>query len=115
MFFGIYNDAIAGHLTIKRMPISVNASQSNSTLIAAVPTKKIRVIAISMTAGATATTVTLQSNATAIGPATALAINGGICYPPNPLGWFETVAGEALKVTTGAGSTTGYQILYVEA
>jgi hypothetical protein len=34
--------------------------------------------------------------------------------PYNPVGWFETVSGQGLSATTGAGSTTGIQIVYVE-
>ena len=44
----------------------------------------------------------------------ACAANGGHHGAYSPVGHFETVAGEALTVTTGTGATTGIGIVYVE-
>lgn len=94
--------------------VDVAASQTRSELIAAVAGKKIRPLAMVMVAGATATTSTFYSATTQISCAYANGANGGAVMGFNPVGWFETAAGEALNVTTGAGSSTGYQVVYIE-
>lgn len=99
---------------LKRAIVNVAASQTDSTVVAAVTGYKIRVVAYYMVSGGTATNVTFQSNSTAIAPLVADGANGGIVLPINEAGWFETTVSEALKVTTGAGSTTGIHVLYVE-
>lgn len=93
-----------------------NQAQSGTATeqIAAVAGKKLRVIAMYLVAGGTATNVTINSASSAITPLLALAANGSFVLPFSEAGWFETVAGEALTVTTGAGATTGGHILYVE-
>jgi hypothetical protein len=101
-------------LTVKRAFVNLAASTSNGSIVAAVATKKLRVLALFMLCGATATDITFQSNATAISPLFANAANGGAALAQTPFGWFETTAGEALKATTGAGSATGVLVLYVE-
>lgn len=109
----VYNGTTA--LTPKFKLLNQAASGTNQTLVAAVTAKKIRVLAAVFVAGGTATTLTF--NSATLGAISALfanAANGGATLPFNPSGWFETVAGEALTVTTGAGSTTGIQITYVE-
>lgn len=97
---------------------NVAAAQTDSVLIAAVTGKKIRVLALIAVAGGTATTSVFGSKAgagatTAISPTFALPISGILPMPFTPTGWFETISGEGLVVTTGAGATTGYQIVYV--
>lgn len=109
----IYNGSTA--LTPKFKLLNQAASGTNQTLVAAVTSKKIRVLAAAFVCGGTATTLTFNSaTAGAISCLFANAANGGATLPFNPAGWFETVAGEALAVTTGAGSTTGIQITYIE-
>jgi len=92
---------------------NIAASQTASELVAAVPGKKIRVLACAFVCGATGTNATLNSASTAISCLFANAANGGAVLPLNPLGWMETSEGEALTLTTGAGSTTGIQVIYV--
>lgn len=96
---------------------TVAASQTDSSIIAAVTSKKIRVISLVALTGGTATTSTFNSKGSgagvAITPPFSFGSNGGFVLPFNPAGWFETASGQALTVTTGAGSTTGYQITYV--
>lgn len=108
----VYNGTTA--LTPKYAFANIAASQTDSQIVALVAAKKIRVLALYCVAGATATSITLQSNATAKSALLANGANGGEVLPFNPAGWFETVAGEALKATTGAGSTTGIGVVYVE-
>lgn len=98
----------------KKKIVNIAASQTASSQVSAVTNKSIRVIALFMCAGGTATNVTFNSDTTAISPLVALGANGSFVLPMNEAGWFETVAGEALTITTGAGATTGIQIIYVE-
>ncbi len=94
---------------------NVAASATNSTVIAAVTGKKLRVLAAAFVAGDTATALTFGSAASAaISCLFANAANGGASLAFSPTGWFETVAGEALTATTGTGSTTGIQLVYIE-
>lgn len=92
----------------------VAASQTDSEIVAAVSGKHIRVLAYVIQCGGTATTIVFNTASTAITPSFANAANGGSVVPFNPVGWFETNEGEALTVTTGAGSATGVLVRYVE-
>lgn len=104
---------------VKRASGNVFPSQAAAPLVAAVPGKKIRVLALAMLCGENATVSTFQTKPAAGGTTDiscrfANAANGGAVLNFNPAGWFETRPGEALAVTTGMGSTTGYQIVYIE-
>ncbi len=107
-------DGAGNALTTKRAFVNIAASQTDSSIVALVASKKLRVLSLVMVAGATATNITFQSNAVAISPLFANGVNGGAVLPFNPAGWFETVAGEALKASTGAGSATGVILSYIE-
>lgn len=91
----------------------VAGGTSSAEVVAAVPTKKIRVLALAFVCGPVATDATFKSNTTAISPTFQNAANAGAVLNHNPLGWFETVAGEALNLTTGSGSQTGVQVVYI--
>lgn len=85
--------------------------------LAAVAGQKIRVYAAFVVGDDTATDVTFYSNpdsgsSTAISPTLAFGSSSGISLPYNPVGWFETKPGEALGVTTGAGSAQGVHVVY---
>lgn len=105
-------------LTPKFAVANIAASTTDGAVVAAVATKKIRVLAAVVLAGGTATSITFNSKpggaGTAISPLFANGVNGGEVLPFSPVGWFETVAGEGLSATTGAGSTTGIQVVYIE-
>lgn len=105
-------------LTPKFAFANVAASTTDGNIVTAVASKKIRVLAVAAVAGATATNLTFNSKpggaGAAISPLFANAANGGEILPFSPVGWFETVSGEGLAVTTGAGSTTGILVTYVE-
>lgn len=93
---------------------NVAASQTDSVLVAAITGAKIRVIGFLINHGTTtASTVTFNSKGsgagTAISPALLYSPNGGTSVT-NEFGFWETNAGEALTVTTGAGSTTGIEV-----
>jgi len=101
-------------IEVKRAKANIAASQTASSIVAAVPGKKIRVVQLFCIAGGTATNITFNSASTAISPLIANGANGGAVLDFNAAGWLETVAGEALTVTTGAGSTTGIEVGYIE-
>jgi len=111
-------DTHANILPVKRAFANVSQSQTDSALVTAVAGYKLRVIAVVAIAGATATDLTFNSkpsgSGVAISPKFANGVNGGEVLPFNPHGWFETATGEGLSVTTGAGSTTGILVHYVE-
>jgi hypothetical protein len=87
---------------------TITASTSASSLIAAVAGKRIRVLAVGISCGATASSVQFKSNTTAISPV----FQNSISLPFMRRGWFQTTAGEALLVDTGAGSNTGIIVLW---
>lgn len=96
---------------------SIAASANDSVLVAAVPGKKIRVLSAAINHGdTTASAVTFKTKPTgassALTPAYKGAANGLLVFPETPSGWFETRAGDDLTVTTGAGSTTGVNVVY---
>lgn len=110
----ILNDTTV--LTPKFTSATVAASATDSSLVAAVTSKRIRVLSMAIQCGSTATTVTFESDeATDVRlhkvPAGA---NGGQILPFNPVGWFQTASGSALIVTTGAGSSVEITLTYVE-
>ena len=108
-------DESGNALTVKwSTPLNLAASATGTTCIAAVASKKIRVLALFCVAGGTATNLTFLSDTTVKTPLIANGANGGVVLPYNPKGWFETTSGEALKVTSGAGSTTGIHVQYAE-
>jgi hypothetical protein len=97
---------------------NIAASQTDGVIVAAVASKKIRVLAAYMVTGATATNVEFKTKPAGAGSTIsalfANAANGGAVLPFNPVGWFETNSGEGLTLGTGAGSTTGVGVVYVE-
>ena len=97
---------------------NVAASQTDSSLVSATASQVIRVLALVMVAGATATNITFNTKpagaGTAISCLFANAANGGAVLPYNPAGWFTTASGEGLTCTTGAGATTGIQVVYAK-
>ena len=96
---------------------AVAAEQTDSVLVAANAGKQIRVIALVANQGdTTASAVTLNSKGSGAGvaifPALKGAANGLVVLPECRSGWVETNPGEALTVTTGAGSATGIVVVY---
>ena len=106
-------------LTPKFAAISA-ASSGNNTLIAAVASKKIRVLALNLiSAAANNIYITSGAGGTAIWAGSTnkanFAANGGMVLPYNPVGWFETLAtNTALVANLSAASAIGGSITYVE-
>jgi hypothetical protein len=115
----LYLDETGATLTVKRAFANVAASATDSNIVTAVGGKRIRVVAAVFECGATATTITFNSKPAGAGTAVSMQfqndIYSGAVLPFLRPGWFQTTAGEGLTVTTGAGSTTGVQVVYVEA
>jgi len=96
---------------------NVAASQTDQVLVAAVPLARIEVIGVVINQGdTTSSAVTFNSKGsgagTAISPALKTSPNGGFVLSTDVVGYFRTNKGEALTVTTGAGSTTGILVVY---
>lgn len=108
----IYNGTTA--LTPKFATI-VASSSGATTIVAAVTSKKIRVIALQLVANA-AVNVKWQSHVTPTDKTglAYLAANGGYVLPKNEYGWFETVAGEALDINLSGAVAVGGSLVYVE-
>ena len=101
-------------LTPKYFSATVAASQTDSSLIALVASRKLRIIALAVQCGGTATDITFESGTTTRIHKVPAGANGGQVLPPNQWGWFETASGSALTVTTGTGSSTEISGTYVE-
>ena len=98
---------------------NIATGTTDGALVTAVSGRRIRVLAASAKAGATATAITFNSKpagaGTAISALFANGASGDVTLPFSPTGWFQTAVGEGLTATTSAaGATTGVQIVYVE-
>lgn len=102
--------------SVSRSFKNIAAAQTDAEVVAAVAGYKIRVLAMTMSPGATATAITFNSKpagaGTAISALFANAANATQQLGHNPHGWFETNVGEGLSATTGAGSATGLTFAY---
>ncbi len=108
------------NLTVKRAFANISAATTDGVVVAAVAGKAIRVIGLAFGCAGTATAVTFNTKpagaGTAISATFNLGANGGWMFPrtQDSDGWLLTNTGEGLSATTGAGSTTAVQVLYVE-
>lgn len=109
----IYSGTTA--LTPKFAVISTSASGA-SQVVAAVAAKHIRVLSGFVVASA-ATNIKFQSHVTPtdVTGLMNIALSGGIVFPYNPLGNFQTILGEALDINLSAANAVGGAITYVEA
>jgi hypothetical protein len=102
-------------LTPKFAKIAVSASGVNS-FIALVSAKKLRCLSV-VFMGNGAVNVKFQSHVTPTdltGLFYIAAAGGGACLPFNPVGWFETVAGEAMDINLSGSVAIGGVMTYVE-
>jgi hypothetical protein len=107
----IYNGATA----LTPLFATVAASASGVTNIAAaVASKRIRIIALQLVANA-AVNVKWQSHVTPtdITGLAYLGANGGYVLPHNSVGWFQTIAGEALDINLSGAVAVGGSLTYV--
>ncbi len=99
-------------LTLKRAVIN-ESTTGDKQIVAAVTSKKIRVINYSLHCNA-ANTVQWKSGSTALGGARAFAANGGIAPGEAILGHFETAAGAALNLNLSTAVQVSGELTYVE-
>ncbi len=93
---------------------AITASASGATVVvAAVASKKIRVISYVVVANA-AVNIKFQSNSTDKTGLLYLAANGGVSGAYAPTGHFETASGEALNINLSAAVAVGGHVTYVE-
>lgn len=101
-------------LTPKYYSATLAAAQTDSSLIAAVTNKKIKVHALSVTCGSSATTLTLESGTSTRVHKIDMGAYGGSILPFSPVGWFATAASAALTGTTSSGSSVEITLQYTE-
>lgn len=108
----VYNGTTA--LTPKFAKIAASASGDN-TLVAAVTSKKIRVLAYNFISNGTVN-AKFQSGAagTDLTGLKYCVANMGLVAPYNPLGWFESAAGVLLNLNLSAAIAVGGELVYVE-
>lgn len=92
------------------------ATSGDNTIVAAVSGKKIRVIAAHLTMTGTLVTIRFESAAggTALTGQMQPLAGHSITLPFNPVGWFETVAGELLNMELGGSQSVDGCLTYVE-
>jgi hypothetical protein len=108
-------DGVSGAALTPLFAKIVASSSGATTVISAVSGKKIVVLAMAISANA-AVNVKWQSHVTPTDLTGLLYCGGqgdGEVLPFNPVGWFETVAGEALDINLSAGTAVGGHITYV--
>lgn len=94
----------------------INAgTNGNNTLVAAVTAKKIRVLSVYVVSSGTVNGKFQSAAAgTDLTGLSYMVVNSGFVLPFNPIGWFETIAGELLNLNLSAGVTVGGSLTYVE-
>lgn len=96
---------------------NIPAGTTDGLILAGVTDRRIRVMALSFNCGAVATNATFNSKGSGAGVAISMLFqNGsysGAVQGWNPGGWFQTLVGESLTLTTGGGSATGVQVSYI--
>lgn len=105
--------------TARSVFANVSASTTDQVLVVADNTfRSIKVVSVAFVAGATATNATFNTYPTG-GPGVAISClfangaNGGAVLNRNEDGWFWTVGGQGLSITTGSGSTLGVLVNYI--
>lgn len=109
----LYSGATA--LTVKFKAITASSSGA-TTIVAAVTSKKIRVLAWDLKVNA-AVNFKWQSHVTPTDLTGLYYCNGqgdGVARASNPFGYFETVAGEALDLNLSGAVAVGGVLTYVE-
>jgi hypothetical protein len=102
-------------LTVKYAAIAASSS-GNNTIVAAVTSKKIRVLAYNLM-GNGAVNAKWQSGAGGTdltGLKYIAAAGGGICAPYNKDGWFETASGALLNLNLSGAVAVGGELTYIE-
>jgi len=92
--------------------ISAATSGAGNTIVAAVAGKQIRVMGYVLDS-VTAVTIQWFSNTTALSGSMSMGATSTLACPiDNGDGWFETAAGEALKMTLGGAVQVSGHLVY---
>lgn len=113
--------AESNQLTIAGVPVTVKfaiidaASSGDNTILAAVTSKKIRVVSLFLVAAGTVN-VRFESGAsgTALTGQMNLVANSGFALPYNPTGWFETGSGALLNLELSGAVSVDGSFSYIE-
>lgn len=106
----IFDGAVS--LTPKFKMINATVLGSN-IVIAAVPTKKIRVLQYSLVCQ-TAVSIYFEYSGVFLTGIMTFANNGGISSPFSPVGLFETLAGYSLLINLSVANVVGGHLVYIE-
>jgi len=104
--------SVGAIITPKFASISVSSSGDNS-IVAAVTSKKIRVLSYVIVADA-AVAAKFRNGTTDVMGAASLSANGGIAAPFNPAGHFETAATTVLNLNLASAVGVRGHLTYVE-
>lgn len=110
------NQMTAGGTVVTPKFAAISASSSgNNTLVAAVTSKKIRVLAMWLSANGTVN-AKLQDGASGTDKTglAYLVVNTGFVLPYNPAGWLETTANTLLNLNLSAAVAVGGSLTYIE-
>ena len=91
------------------------ASSGDNTLVAAVASRKIRVVALFLVSAGTVT-VRFESGAggTALTGQMELTAQSGFCLPFSPVGWFETASNTLLNLELSGAISVDGTLVYIE-
>jgi hypothetical protein len=105
----------AGTFLTPKYVIIDAASSGNNTILAAVTSKKIRVLSAFLVAAGTVN-VRFESGAdgTALTGQMNLVVNTGFVLPHNPFGWFETASNTLLNLELSAAVSVDGCLTYIE-
>lgn len=105
----------AGTALTPKFAIIDAATSGDNTLVAAVASKKIRVVALYLVAAGTVT-VRFESGAggTALSGQMNLVANTGFALPFSPVGWMETAVNTLLNLELSAAVSVDGSLVYVE-
>jgi hypothetical protein len=105
----------AGTVVTPKYAAIAASSSGNNTLVAAVTSKKIRVLAMKLMANGSVNSK-LQSGAsgTDITGLDYLIVNTGVVLPFNPAGWCETASNTLLNLNLSASVAVGGCLTYIE-
>jgi len=105
----------AGTIVTPKFATIAAASSGNNTIVAAVTSKKVRVLAAQIISNGTVN-VKWQSGAggTDLTGLAYLVVNAGYVLPFNPAGWFETASNTLLNLNLSASVAVGGSITYIE-
>lgn len=110
------NQMTAGGTVVTPKFAAIAASSSgNNTLVAAVTSKKIRVLAMWLSAnGSVNAKIQDGAGGTDKTGLAYLVVNTGFVLPYNPVGWLETTANTLLNLNLSASVAVGGGLVYVE-